>query len=115
MQLSVLFSALISFVILAAASPTPEAFSKRSSKREKPGNNFQRDSLEESKKREELGTNLIEYINYYARDGSSSISGASEKREGLGTNLIEYIDYYARDSSSSISGASEKLELELGS
>ncbi|KAG2031943.1 hypothetical protein BDR03DRAFT_971437, partial [Suillus americanus] len=49
MQLSVLFSALLSFVILAAASPTPGAISKRSSKRENLDINSQRDLLEERK------------------------------------------------------------------
>ncbi|KAG2130634.1 uncharacterized protein EDB93DRAFT_1255831 [Suillus bovinus] len=52
MQFSVLFSALISFVILAAASPTPGAISKRSFKRENLDINFPRDLLEETKKRE---------------------------------------------------------------
>ncbi|KAG1780750.1 hypothetical protein EV702DRAFT_1194231 [Suillus placidus] len=64
MQLSVFLSALISFVILAAASPMPEAISKRSSKRENLDINFQRDLLEEAKKREELEANLVAYIGY---------------------------------------------------
>ncbi|KAG1862394.1 hypothetical protein C8R48DRAFT_213473 [Suillus tomentosus] len=111
-----------------------------SAKRENPDNDFQRDLLQKDKKREELGTDLIEYIDYitdgsssvsgasgkreeletnlieyidYITDGSSSVSGASGKREELGTNLIEYIDYIT-DGSSSVSGASEKLGLELG-
>ncbi|KAG1804290.1 hypothetical protein EV424DRAFT_1544707 [Suillus variegatus] len=62
MQLSVLLSALISFVILAAASPTPGAISKRSFERGERGEldtNFQRDLLEEHKKRKELGTGIV--------------------------------------------------------
>lgn len=90
-----------------------------SAKRENPGNDFQRDLLEKSKKREELGTDLIEYIEYIT-DGSAAFLevgctylpfihllinpfAASGKREELGTNLIEYIDYIT-DGSSSISG-----------
>ncbi|KAG1860186.1 hypothetical protein DFJ58DRAFT_744583 [Suillus subalutaceus] len=76
MQLSVLFSAFVSFAILAAASPTPGAISKRSSKRENLDINFQRDLLEESVKREELESNLVGYVGY----GGSGI-GANEKRE----------------------------------
>ncbi|KAG1787739.1 uncharacterized protein HD556DRAFT_1448422 [Suillus plorans] len=60
MQLSVLLSALISFVILAAASPTPGAISKRSFERRELDTNFQRDLLEEHNKRKELGSG-IEY------------------------------------------------------
>lgn len=83
-----------------------------SAKRENPGNDFQRDLLEKSKKREELGTDLIEYIEYIT-DGSAAFLevgctylpfihllinpfAASGKREELGTNLIEYIDYIRR-------------------
>ncbi|KAG1767494.1 hypothetical protein EV702DRAFT_1254504 [Suillus placidus] len=67
MQLSVLFSALVSFVILAAASPASGAISKCSSKRENLGINFQRDLQEESnlKKREELETDIMSYAASY--------------------------------------------------
>ncbi|KAG2038191.1 hypothetical protein BDR03DRAFT_1010122 [Suillus americanus] len=75
MQLSVLFSAFVSFAILAAASPTPGAISKRSSKRENLDINFQRDLLGE--KREELESNLVGYVDY----GGSGTSRAIEKRE----------------------------------
>ncbi|KAG2059411.1 hypothetical protein BDR06DRAFT_725087 [Suillus hirtellus] len=63
MQLSVLLSALISsFVILAAASPMPGAISKL--ERQELDRNFQRDLLEEDKKREELKTDFIIYAWY---------------------------------------------------
>ncbi|KAG1856577.1 hypothetical protein C8R48DRAFT_775979 [Suillus tomentosus] len=68
MQLSVFLSALISsFVILAAASPMPGAISKRSFERRERGEldtNFQRDLIEEDKKREELKTDFIIYAWY---------------------------------------------------
>ncbi|KAG1858911.1 hypothetical protein F4604DRAFT_1794009 [Suillus subluteus] len=57
MQLPVLLSALVSFVILAAASPTPGAISQISSKRENLDINFQRDLLGKSTERE-LATGL---------------------------------------------------------
>ncbi|KAG1753048.1 hypothetical protein EDD22DRAFT_957589 [Suillus occidentalis] len=53
MQRFVLLTALISLVITAAASPTPEGISKRSFERNQIDANFQRDLPE---KREELGT-----------------------------------------------------------
>ncbi|KAG1787740.1 uncharacterized protein HD556DRAFT_936243 [Suillus plorans] len=67
MQLSVLLSALISFVILTAASPTPGAISKRSFERRELDTNFQRDLLEEDKKRdsEELDTDFNPYYAWY--------------------------------------------------
>lgn len=75
MQLSVLFSAFMSFVILAAASPALGAISERSStKRENLDINFQRDLLEESK-REELETDLVGYAGYDGGgDGGSGTS-----------------------------------------
>ncbi|KAG2031944.1 hypothetical protein BDR03DRAFT_1015657 [Suillus americanus] len=65
MQLSVLFSAFLSFVVLAAASPTPGAISGRSYKRENLDISFQRDLLEESKKREELEEDVVQYFRPY--------------------------------------------------
>ncbi|KAG2106562.1 uncharacterized protein F5147DRAFT_774842 [Suillus discolor] len=69
MQLSVLFTALVSFVILAAASPAaPGAISKRSFKRENLDINFERDLLktdlddsDQPYKREELMDGLDDY------------------------------------------------------
>ncbi|KAG1860132.1 hypothetical protein DFJ58DRAFT_278661 [Suillus subalutaceus] len=63
MQLPVLLSALVSFVILAAASPTPGAISKLSSKRENLDISFQRDLLGKSMERE-LATGLNDYSDY---------------------------------------------------
>ncbi|KAG1818757.1 uncharacterized protein BJ212DRAFT_1479735 [Suillus subaureus] len=103
MQLSVLFSAFVSFAILAAASPTQGAISKRSSKRENLDINFQRDLLEESEKRAELEANLVGYIDY---GGGSGPSEANEKREELEANLVGYVDY----GGGGISEATEKRE-----
>ncbi|KAG1804293.1 hypothetical protein EV424DRAFT_308090 [Suillus variegatus] len=58
MQLSVLLSALISFVILATASPTPGAISKRSSELNTLDTYFRHDYLVESKKRKELESHI---------------------------------------------------------
>ncbi|KAG2070304.1 hypothetical protein BDR04DRAFT_1100220 [Suillus decipiens] len=77
MQLSVLFSALVSLVILATALPTPGATLKRSYKRE-------------SKKRDELETNLVGYIGY---GGGSGASRAIKERDELESNLVGYIGY----------------------
>ncbi|KAG1883785.1 hypothetical protein F4604DRAFT_263798 [Suillus subluteus] len=81
MQLSVLLSAFISLVILAAASPTPGAISKRPFKRDNLDTNFQRDPLEEGKKREELKSDFIIYAWY---DGPGS---GDKKRKELGSGI----------------------------
>ncbi|KAG0697877.1 hypothetical protein DFH29DRAFT_129903 [Suillus ampliporus] len=74
MQLFLLFSALMSVVILATASPTPGAMAKRSSKREELGMNFfQRDDSEEGKKREELESNTIIYAWYDGPGGGDDV------------------------------------------
>ncbi|KAG1787737.1 uncharacterized protein HD556DRAFT_936293 [Suillus plorans] len=84
MQRHVLLSALISsFIILAAASPMPGAISKRSFERRELDTNFQRDLLEEDKKREELKTDFIIYAWY---DGPGT---GDKKRKELGSG-IEY-------------------------
>ncbi|KAG2360662.1 hypothetical protein BDR07DRAFT_1486783 [Suillus spraguei] len=73
MQPYVLFSAFVSFIILATASPAPGTISKRSSKRENLGIIIQRDLLEESKKREELESDIVTYIGLGG--GSSEAAG----------------------------------------
>ncbi|KAG2086665.1 uncharacterized protein F5147DRAFT_75888 [Suillus discolor] len=70
MQLSVLLSALISFVILATASPTPGAISKRSFERNTLDTYFRGDLLVGSKKRKELATHLA-----YSDDDVPSTGG----------------------------------------
>ncbi|KAG2346628.1 hypothetical protein BDR05DRAFT_997579 [Suillus weaverae] len=79
MQLSVLLGSLVSLVILAVASPTPEAISKYSFERENLDTNFQRDL--DNKKREELKTDFIIYAWY---DGPGS---GDKKREELGSGI----------------------------
>ncbi|KAG2119350.1 hypothetical protein DEU56DRAFT_125834 [Suillus clintonianus] len=90
MQLSVLFSALISFVILAAAAPTPRAISieELSSKRKELDTNSQRDLLEEGRKPDQLETNSVTYISYVTLDGL--VIPEDKKREELGTNNASY-------------------------
>ncbi|KAG1852835.1 hypothetical protein DFJ58DRAFT_399100 [Suillus subalutaceus] len=80
MQLSVLLSALISLVILTAASPTPGAISKRSFERDNLDTNFQRGALE-GKKREELKSDFVIYAWY---DGPGS---GDKKRKELGSGI----------------------------
>ncbi|KAG2073065.1 hypothetical protein BDR04DRAFT_1095545 [Suillus decipiens] len=82
MQLSVFLSVLVSLVVLVAASPVPGAISERSFKREKLDTNFQRDLLEEDKKREELKTDFIIYAWY---DGPGT--GGDKKRKELGSSI----------------------------
>ncbi|KAG1810681.1 uncharacterized protein BJ212DRAFT_1484243 [Suillus subaureus] len=77
MQLSVLLSALISLAILAAASPTPGAISKRSFERK----NLNTNLPEEGKKREELKSDFIIYAWY---DGPGS---GDKKRKELGSGI----------------------------
>ncbi|KAG1775331.1 hypothetical protein EV702DRAFT_1117930 [Suillus placidus] len=91
MQLSVLFGAPVSFVILAAASPAPGAISKRSSKRENLDINFQRDLLEESKKREELETEIMSYIGY-AGEGPGGPSEAKTRELQSGLDDYDQLD-----------------------
>lgn len=62
MLISVLLSVFVYLATFVVAAPTPGAVSKRSSKRENFGINFQRDLLEESKKREEHHTNVVAYV-----------------------------------------------------
>ncbi|KAG2148197.1 uncharacterized protein EDB93DRAFT_1250264 [Suillus bovinus] len=81
MQLSILLGALVSFAILAAASLTPRAISKRAFEGETLGTDFQRDLQEESKKREELKTDFIIYAWY---DGPGS---GEKKRKELETGI----------------------------
>ncbi|KAG1856580.1 hypothetical protein C8R48DRAFT_674985 [Suillus tomentosus] len=80
MQLSVLLSALISFVILATASPTPGAISKRSFEGNTLDTNFGRDLLVESKKRKELESRI-------AYDDDDVPSTGGKKRRELATHL----------------------------
>ncbi|KAG2139757.1 hypothetical protein DEU56DRAFT_912021 [Suillus clintonianus] len=93
MQLSAIFSALVSFVILAAASPTPRAIEQLSSKREELDTNSQRDLLEEGRKLDELETNSVTYISYVTRDGLVIPEGITKKREELDTGTIIYAWY----------------------
>ncbi|KAG2335956.1 hypothetical protein BDR05DRAFT_1063742, partial [Suillus weaverae] len=91
MQLSVLFSALVSFVILAAASPTPaEAISKRSSKRELQTG---LDDYDELDKKRELQTGLDDYDELDKKrelqTGLDDYDELDKKRE-LQTGLDDY-------------------------
>ncbi|KAG2068945.1 hypothetical protein BDR04DRAFT_728760 [Suillus decipiens] len=88
MQLSLLFSALVSLAILVTALPTPGAISKRSL---------------ESKKREELESNLVAYSQYTGDGGGSGISRAIEEREDLESNLVAYTGYAGDGGGSGIS------------
>ncbi|KAG1814936.1 hypothetical protein EV424DRAFT_1541168 [Suillus variegatus] len=82
MQLSVLLTALVSFVILAAASPAaPGAISKRSFKRENLDINFERDLLK---------TGLEDYDQPDKREQLKTDYDQPDKREQLKTGLDDY-------------------------
>ncbi|KAG2126595.1 hypothetical protein DEU56DRAFT_982896 [Suillus clintonianus] len=92
MQLSVLFSALVSFVILAAASPTAE---KLSSKREELESKFvdyqEREELNivvgTYHKREELED---KFVDYQEREELNVVVGTYREREELEDKFVDY-------------------------
>ncbi|KAG2068501.1 hypothetical protein BDR04DRAFT_1143784 [Suillus decipiens] len=107
MQLSVLFSALVSLAIFVTALPTPEAISKRfleSKKRDESDANGDGGGSSTSRaieEREELESSLVARIGYTGDGGGSSISRATEEREELETNLMTYFNYGGCNSSGS--------------
>lgn len=86
MQLSVLLSALLSLVILAAASPTPGAISRRSFERDNLDTNFRRTLPEEGKKREELKSDFIIYSWY---DGPGNDKKRKELESGINYDEVD--------------------------
>ncbi|KAG2365823.1 hypothetical protein BDR07DRAFT_1374018 [Suillus spraguei] len=86
-RLSVLLSVLVSLVILASASPMPEAISERSSKRGELNMNFERDLLEEFKKRGGLKTHYRGELNV---NSERDLLEESKKRGGLKTHYVKY-------------------------
>ncbi|KAG2361613.1 hypothetical protein BDR07DRAFT_1377098 [Suillus spraguei] len=93
MQLSVLFSALVSLAILVTALPAPGAISKRSSKRENLDIEFQFHDLVESKKRDGPDPNILGYLGYAKYGGDVPDSTSSKAIEERESDVMDDIGY----------------------
>ncbi|KAG2068950.1 hypothetical protein BDR04DRAFT_1119384 [Suillus decipiens] len=108
MQLSVLFSALVSLAILVTALPTPEAILKHSSNRENLDIDFQLHRSVEGKL-DEFEDGYLGYDEYGEVPESTS-RAIEERREELESELLgyTYIGYIAGGGGSSTSRAIEE-------
>ncbi|KAG2352024.1 hypothetical protein BDR07DRAFT_1384961 [Suillus spraguei] len=113
MQLSVLFSALVSLAILVTALPAPGAISKtflyHSAKRENLDIDFQFHDLVESKKRDGPDPNILGYLGYAKYGGDVPDSTSSRAIEERESDVMDDIGY-GDDGGSGTSGAIEERD-----